>query len=160
MVDASGRGVDASDVPTIASLLSAYKDSTGASYEEMYRRSGRVLSVARLQQLATAPPREFPKKTRTVEALATLLKVPQSTIVLAFAQSLGIAVTTGMSTLAVHLPPGTEALTDRDRDAILAVIRQLVDARNDPPTGPAESRLQGLRLAESGPLRAVTNPDS
>lgn len=96
---------------------------------EMSRRSGNALTVARLQQLATTPPREFPKQARTVEALASLLEVPVATIVLSFASSLGLAVHGSSPILAVSLPPGTDNLTPEDRDAILAVTRQLVAAR-------------------------------
>lgn len=56
-------------------------------------------------------------------------------------------------------------LTPQDQDAIRAVVRQLVEARSGPPSKPAEpterdeSDWQGVRLEETGPLRAVTDPD-
>jgi hypothetical protein len=167
VVEDDVQGAESSDVPTIASLLTAYRDRTGASYEEMSRRSGHVLSVARLQQLATTPPREFPKKTRTVAALAILLEVPESTIVLGFARSLGIPIRSTMPTLAVSLPPGTDDLMPEDRDAILAVVRQLVAARSaarppEPPApigGPDLPKTQGWRLSETQPLRVVPSHD-
>lgn len=157
VVEGGARHAHSSDVPTIASLLNNYRDRTGASYKDMSRRSGDVLTVARLQQLATAPPKEFPKHTRTMEALASLLEVPLATIVLAFAAGLGMPVRDSGPLLALSLPPGTDNLTDRDRDAILAVTRQLIAARSRqvPVPAPDLSRVQGLRLAEPETLRTV-----
>lgn len=59
----------------------------------------------------------------------------------------------------VELAEELDRLTPKDQDAILAVVRQLAEARSGPPSGPDDSRLQGLRLAETEPLRAVTDQD-
>lgn len=138
MVEHGGAGADSSAVPTIAELLLAYRDRTGDSYADMSRKVRNEIHISRLQQLATAPPREFPKQPRTVELLAELLEVPITTIVLGFAAGLGIPVSHTGSMLERTLPPGTDSLTAEDREAIRAVTRALVDARTAAAHGGAE----------------------
>ncbi len=129
MVERGGSEPHSSGVPTIAELLLAYRDRTGASYAEMARKVGDELTPARMHQLTTEPPKQFPKLPRTVALLADMLEVPVTTVVLAFAAGLGIPVNSSDSLLALTLPPGTDDLTGEDRNAIVAVTRQLLDAR-------------------------------
>lgn len=131
-------------MPTIAELLLAYRDRTGDSYADMSRKVRHELHISRLQQLATAPPKEFPKQPRTVELLAELLEVPVTTIVLGFAAGLGIPVSHTGSMLERTLPPGTDSLTAEDREAIRAVTRALVDARNQAAPGKGGGKLVDL----------------
>jgi hypothetical protein len=115
-------------VPTIADLINGYRDQTGASYDELSRRTGNAIKRTRFHQLATQPQKEFPEP-RTLQVLADLLEVPLSTVVLAFAASLGLPVTTTQSRLALLLPPRTDdLLTDRDHDAIISMTRSLIEA--------------------------------
>lgn len=150
VVDVQGGGGDSRAMPTISDLLNAYRDRTGHSYDEMARRTNDEMRGSRIQQLTVNKPavKAFPDA-RTVELLSQLLEVPIATTVLAFASSLGLSVRDSAPTLAQILPPGTDNLTPQDRDAILAVIRQLVAARNAAGHGtPDLSRLQALRLSE------------
>ena len=124
----AGRG-ESDAVPTIAELLTAYRDRTGMSYRRMAQKVRDEIHGTRLQVLATEPPKEFPKNARTIEVLAELLEVPVATIVLAFAAGLGIPVRQGGTMLERTLPPGTDTLTAEDREAIRYVTRALVDAR-------------------------------
>lgn len=130
MVETSGGDRDSPGVPTIAELLLEYRRVTGASYEDMHRSVNREITTARFHQLATEPPASFPRNARTVQALADLLQVPVATIVLAFAASLGLPVSQQGSHLSITLPPGTDNLDADDVEAIRAVVRQLVEARN------------------------------
>lgn len=116
-------------MPTIRDLLLAYKDRTGDSFEDMARKVNHGIHTSRFGILATEPPKSFPKHARTIELLAKLLDVPVTTIVLSFAASLGIPVTQSGTVLERTLPPGTDNLTAEDREAIRAVTRALVDAR-------------------------------
>ena len=154
-------------MPTIAELLTAYRDRTGASYEDMARKVGDEINRSRMHELATQPPKNFPKLPRTFERLADLLEVPVTTIVLAFAAGLGLPVSTTQSRLAQLLPARTdELLTDEDRDAILNVTRSLLEAnlrvRNVAAHGSAEEFRKhfgfgGLAGSEDDP--AGSDPD-
>lgn len=148
MVERRSNVSDASAVPTIAELLTAYRDRTGASYEDMARKVGDEINKSTMHKLTTRPPDQFPKLPRTVELLAQLLEVPVTTIVLAFAAGLGLPVSRAGSLLAETLPPGTDSLTPEDREAVRAVTKALVDARRQAPPAPDLSRVEGLRLAE------------
>jgi len=131
VVEQAGGRRDSSAVPTIAELITAYRDRTGTpSYEVMARKVRSELQPNRLHQLHTATPKSF-AEARTMELLAELLEVPVATIVLAYASSLGIPVKDSSTELARTLPPGTEKLTLEDRDAIRAIIKALIDARSD-----------------------------
>lgn len=161
MVDGKGAGGDSPDVPTIAELLTHYRDLTGASYDDMSDLVGGAITGARFHQLTTEPPNAFPRPA-TLQHLANLLHLPVTTVILSFATSLGLSVDTSPSALAMTLPPGTDNLTDTDRQAVLAVIRALVDARR--PTRPHgegppdmdDPDIQGIRLDETSPnLRVV-----
>lgn len=152
MVELPGGAPDGSGVPTIAELLLAYRDRTGTSYAEMSRKVGDEITAARMHQLATRPPGQFPKTPRVVELLARLLEVPVTTIVLGFAAGLGLDVRPGSGLLAQALPPGVDDLPGHDRDAVIAVARALVRARADadasaPITGPEPATQHDYGLA-------------
>lgn len=127
MVEQSSGAAHGSGVPTIAELLSDYRDRTGHSYGDMARKVRDEIRGNRLQQLVTAAPKAFPE-TRTVELLSELLDLPVTTIVLAFAAGLGIPVT--QDPTPVVLPPGTDTLAPEDKQAIRAITRALIVARN------------------------------
>lgn len=150
MVDDSRALRDSSPVPTIAELLTRYRDLSGASYEDMSRSVNGAITTAWMQKLTTQPPKSFPRNAATIQHLADLLQVPAATIVLAFATSLGLPVSQAGTALSITLPPGTDILETRDVEAIRAVIRQLVDARRaaSPPPEPDFDKVEGLRLAE------------
>lgn len=130
MVDHAGGTADGSAVPTIAELLTSYRDRTGYSYKDMARKVRDEIQGSRLQQLVVAPPKAFPER-RTIELLAELLEMPTATIVLACAAGMGIPVRDSSSELARTLPPGTDKLTVEDRDAIRTITRALIEARRD-----------------------------
>jgi hypothetical protein len=145
-------------VPTISELLAQYRDRTGASYDEMSRSVHGAITSAWFHKLTTSPPKSFPRDAATVQQLAELLQVSITTILEAFAASLGLPVAQTKPLLVVTMPPGTDVLEPADVDAIRAVIRQLVAARHSPPPEPPQpdlSKVEGLRLAETQPLRVV-----
>lgn len=165
MVDDLGQGHDALVVPTISELLAQYRDRTGASYDEMSRSVRGEITSAWFHKLTTSPPKSFPRDAATVQQLADLLQVSITTILEAFAASLGLPIAQSKSLLALTLPPGADTLEPADVDAIRAVIRQLVAARgrsSGPPTQPLPtpdlSELEGVRLAEETSLRSVDTP--
>lgn len=149
-VEVTGRRGDPFAVPTIAELITAYRDRTGTpSYEVMARKVRDELQPNRLHQLHTKPPKTFASP-RTMELLAELLEVPVATIVLSYAASLGVPVRDAAPELARRLPPGIDALTQHDEDAVLGVVRALVDARRkaEPPdAGDAKPTADVVNLA-------------
>jgi hypothetical protein len=148
MVERGGDPADPVLVPSIASLLAQYRDRTGASYDDMERSLGGAISRGRLQQLVTTTPKNFPDPDN-VQHLADLLHVSVTTILEAFAVSLGLTVEQRRPLLAISLPPGTDNLTDRDRMSIIGIVRQLVEARQAATAPePDLSAVQGVRLAE------------
>lgn len=150
-------------MPTISELLVQYRDRTGASYDEMSRSVQGAITSAWFHKLTTSAPRSFPRDSATVQQLADLLQVSVTTILEAFAVSLGLPVAQSKSLLLLTLPPGTDTLEPADVDAIRAVIRQLVAARNSTPPTPPEpdfsKPVPGVRLAETEPLRVVSDRD-
>lgn len=157
MVERSGDDADPASVPSIAALLQQYRDRTGASYEDMSKAVGGAISDGRLQQLVKNPVKGFPDP-GTIRHLAELLHVSITTVLESFAVSLGLDVEQSRPLLAITLPPGTDDLTDRDRAAILAVVRQLLDARRQAVhPEPDVATLDAMRLAEPHSADSRTN---
>lgn len=146
------------DVPTIAALITAYRDATGDSYRDMARRTGDEISQATLQKLGTQPPRGFPKLPRTLELLAAVLDVPVMTVVQGFAAGLGLTVRP--QTDVMWLPPGTDRLTAGDRDAIRSVTRALIDARTATPAASGDSNVVQLRPDLDSPALVARSSDN
>lgn len=148
MVDRSGADADPAHVPSIAALLNQYRDRTGASYDAMSRSIGEAISGGRLHQIATKPQKNFPDPD-SVRHLANLLNVSITTVLEAFAVSLGLDVEQRRPLLAITLPPGTDNLTAGDVAAVRSVILQLVEARRAvAASAPDMDAVQGIRLAE------------
>lgn len=114
------------------------------SYDDLERECGGVLSSQRLQQIATAPPKQFPKA-ETIRVLAKLLGVKESVVVLAVAESLGLDVRLELPKLLQVLPTAASDLSDDEAAAIAHVIRAFKSegggvrvhrtAPNKPPAG-------------------------
>lgn len=109
------------DVPTIKELIRSALDS-GKSVRELAEESGQLVKFQTFQQLSNSPPKEFPKKPETITGMALALKVSETAIVLAYAKSLGITVTTG-SNLSLRMPADVDKLSPEMQDAIIAVAR-------------------------------------
>jgi hypothetical protein len=108
-------------------LIRMRMDERGWSYGQLAHRSRGGLTKSRWQQLGTQTRmKEFPELA-TVKLMSDVLEVDETTIVLSVATSLGIDVRfRGGPMLAQLLPAGTDLLSDRMRDALLAVIRAAV----------------------------------
>jgi len=162
LVEHNGRGQDSLLVPTIAQLLTDYRDRTNASYDDMSATIGGGITGAWLQVLATKQAKSFPTKGKTVELLADLLEVSTATIVLAFAASIGLPVEQRGSHLSISLPPGTEDLEPADVEAVRSVIRQLVQARKAvaavPDAAAGESLAQPVDINSRKRSQAADRP--
>lgn len=71
------------------------------------------------------PDEELPQPD-TLRLIARVLELDETTVLLAAGESLGLDVRRRGPMLAQLLPPGTDQLSDRFQDALLAVIRAAV----------------------------------
>jgi transcriptional regulator with XRE-family HTH domain len=101
-------------------------EERGWSYADLARRSGHALTRGRWQQLGSgAPSKKFPDPA-SLSAIAQVLEVDITAVVLAAARAVGLDARLEGSSLANYLPAGTSDLSDRMRDAILQLIRAAV----------------------------------
>lgn len=121
-------------MPTIKQLIRAELDS-GKSVRDLADASGGRVKFQTFQELSTKPPKQFPKDLKTITGMSLALRVPETTIVLAYAKSLGIPVSSG-STFSLRLPADVDSLSPAMQDAILAVARA---AMTDPQIEAHES---------------------
>ena len=145
-------------------LIQARMQERGWSYSDLERASGRALTRGRWQQLGSgAQLRKFPDP-GSLTAIAEVLEVDITTVVLAAAQTLGLDVRQQGADLSHLLPDRTERLSDRMRDAILGLIRAAVaETLDDDGLEPARSdALRGLRLEwpkSAAPSEATRRPE-
>lgn len=127
---------------TLHQLIRSRMEAQGWSYSDLERLSDRALSRGRWQQLGSGvQQRNFPDPASLL-VIAQVLDVGITTVVLAAARAVGLAVTPVGSDLAHLLPPGTDRLSERMRDAILMLVRAGVaessghqDGRTSPRPG-------------------------
>lgn len=132
-MDVTEAELNPEGVPTISELIHTQRDSTGDSYREMADRAaaaGYTIKFQTLQELATVPPRGWPKKADTFKALAHALQVSERAVVLAYARSFGLDVSEGSSLLEVLLPAGTRDVDRGLQQAIAGVVRAAVSAQH------------------------------
>lgn len=92
------------------------------SYDDLERACGRELTSQRLQQIATTPPKEFPKA-KNIKAIARALGISEAVVVLAAAESLGLDVSRELPRLVQVLPSTASDLSDEEVAALAHVIR-------------------------------------
>jgi hypothetical protein len=101
-------------------------DDRGWTYGQLEHRSDGQLTKGRWQQLGTqSRMKNFPEPD-TLRLMARVLELDETTIVLSAATSLGLDARWRGPMLAQLLPAGTDRLSDRMRDAILAIVRAAV----------------------------------
>jgi transcriptional regulator with XRE-family HTH domain len=123
----------------------------GRSYADLAKASAMSPSRQRWQQLESGRPalKAFPDPD-TIVRMAAALKVSQTTVVLALAESLGLHVKHD-SRLVELLPPGHDRLGDTAIATVLAVVRELLPPSNVVTLSPATDRpapdTRGLKIA-------------
>ena len=101
-------------------------EERGWTYADLERRSDHALTRGRWQQLGSgARSKKFPDPA-SLSAIAQVLEVDITAVVLAAAQAVGLDARLQSSGLANHLPAGTGDLSEPMRNAILHVIRAAV----------------------------------
>ncbi|BCK58327.1 hypothetical protein [Nocardia wallacei] len=97
----------------------------GRSYADLERDSGGGLGAARWQQIATKPLRTFPDPS-SIAAIAAALRVPQRTVVLAIATSVGLQVDS-RSRLVDLIPERASDLPPESIAAVLGVVNAMLE---------------------------------
>jgi hypothetical protein len=126
---------------TLHQLIRSRMEAHGWSYSDLERQSGRALSRGRWQQLGSGVQQKRFPDPASLLVIAQVLEFDITTVVLAAAQAVGLAVTPAGGDLAHLLPAGTDRLSERMRDAILMVIRAAVADSHDDPDGPLPDRV-------------------
>ena len=112
---------------TLHQLIRSRMDTHGWSYSDLERQyHGGALSRGRWQQLGSGVQQKRFPDPASLLIIAQVLEFDITTVVLAAAQAVGLAVVTAGNDLAHLLPPGTDRLSERTRDAILMVIRAAI----------------------------------
>lgn len=122
------------------------------SYEQLSKECDGVPTAKRLHMLATAPIKNFPDPD-TIRGLSKGLRVTETTIVLAAAESLGLDVRSPDGWAAL-LPADTERIPSHMRDAILSVVHSAVHMATEGEVGSdgkPQPRRQATQQAGSAP---------
>lgn len=118
---------DRPDVSTIKDLIRAALDN-GKTVRQLEADSGRRVRFQTFQELSNNAPKNFPRDIHdTITGMALALGVPETTVVLAYAKSLGIHITTG-SPFALRIPAGVDRLDPAVQDSFLNLMRNVVRA--------------------------------
>lgn len=132
---------DGDYMPDLISLIAQCR-RPGESYRQMAARAeklGHRIKFQTINELATTPPRSWPKSVDTIRALAVALDVTERAIVLAYAESLGVD-TRSPSDFMAALPARVDQIDPAMRDAVLGVIRAATpDPQVTPPTADEHS---------------------
>lgn len=141
-------GEDDGRATPLRELIRQRMRDRGWSYSDLERMSDRTLTRGRWQQLGSGvPQRRFPDP-ESLTAIARVLDVDITTVVLAAAQTVGLDVARRRTGISELLPERTEQLSEGMRDAILTLIRAAVaEASADQSVAAARAdSLDGLRL--------------
>lgn len=115
--------------PTIQDLIQRRLDETGWSIRAFAKATGGTVSHQTVSKLASGAAREWPKNAETILGLASALNVPEDTVVLGFASSIGIPVRRQPSMLALQIPRSADLLTTAERTHIVGLVHALVAGR-------------------------------
>ncbi len=138
-------------VSSLAQLIRSRMQEHGWSYRDLELRSDHALTRGRWQQLGSGTPQKSFPEPATLAAIAEVLQVEITLVVLAAGRAVGLDTRLPDTDLARLLPPGTELLSERMRTAILTMIRAAVtDARTrDAQVDPGQSPGPTLQWSKS-----------
>jgi len=144
----------------IAALIRSTKGDR--TYEQLATDCGEEPTRQRLWQIATGAQKEFPKPA-TIRGLAHGLHVSQRTVVLAWAESVGLDASTNDTRLAQLLPPSAANLTDDQIAAVLATVRSMTTkGRGSGALSTATTKAAGgdMVTGESASYSEETQPEA
>lgn len=157
---ADGDQVPTDQVPTLSALIAARRRATGWSYRDLERESGGRLTSGRWQQLGAGrpsgggqPPARFPLERDSIIAVAEVLGVSVTTVLLAAGASMDLDVRIDQPLMTQLFPRGTDLLTPRTQDAIVALVRAVVADRlerdQEAHRDDDEGRMVGFDLSDA-----------
>lgn len=137
---------DAHDMPTLRDLIERHTSRTGDSQRALGDRanmSHQTFTAWMKGTIKTIPDPD------TIRAFARATTYSEHAVLLAAARTVGLRVSESGTPLINSLPPGTDILDAGDVDAIRAVVRQLIDARQAAnPPAPDMATAQDISLEE------------
>lgn len=158
-MESSRERLDNSGVPSIRDLICAALGA-GKTVRQLEDDSDGRVRFQTFQELANHAPKQFPKDTKTIAGMAAALRVPESTVVLAYAVGLGIDIQDGRSGLTHRLPPGVDRLDPAMQDAIITLARAAVKTQKK-PSNHAQSGTTGLtRLQDHIEAAGIKDSDN
>lgn len=128
MVDLPDKTNEGRAVKGIAALIRTQAGVTGRTYREMEQlaaKSGYKVRYQTVAELANEEPSGFPRHMDTVRGLAVALDVSEKTVLLAYAESLGLNMDQE-SSFVRQLPPSVNRLQPEISDRLIALIRSIL----------------------------------
>lgn len=126
-----GQNIERPDIHSMSlrDLILTMKGSR--TYLGLEQDSGGVIKAQRWNQVANGIRiSEFPEP-RTITAMADALNVEVDVVLMAFARTLGLSVKRSRSIFADLLPPAVDGLSDKQKSAVLSVIRAMNEESGD-----------------------------
>lgn len=123
-VESQQRSGDGLEVLTIKDLIRAALDN-GKTVRQLEADSGGRVRFQAFQELSNNAPKNFPRDMETITGMAIALGVSETTVVLAYAQGLGVRVAAG-SPFALRVPSGIDKLDQSVQESLLGLMRSIV----------------------------------
>lgn len=120
-------------VTALGALIEDQRARLGLSFRELARKTGGKLSHNRFQQLARDPLVNVPP-TETLQVLAEVLQLPQSVVVDAALESVGLRRSSAPSSRWVTIAHTAEEMPDAKRRALERQVQALIDLYREEET--------------------------
>jgi hypothetical protein len=133
-------------VPTIKDLIRCALNE-GRTLRDLEHDSGYQVRFQTFQKYANIPPSQFPKKPETIAGMAQALRVSVATVVLAYAESLGVPLETEPSTFMTRLPSDIDQIDPEMQNAVIAVTRAAVKLARGPAI--VDDRANKIEMGDS-----------
>jgi hypothetical protein len=143
-------------MPSIRDLIQGELDR-GKTVRQLEQDSGYRVRFQTFQELSKHAPKQFPKQPETIVGMAVALKVPEVTVVLAYAIGLGIPIKAD-SSFSRRIPPGVDGLEPPLQDAMIQLMRAALKSGRPRRLIDSVSENEGEEL--TGPLAPFVQADT